>query len=142
MGIGKLVGGDEPGADGREGVERFAAVPLPAFLDLRCPLADVVANQVAGDVTECFGLRHPLAPLADHERELDLVVDRRVIRRHDHVVVGTIDRRRCFVEEDGFVRDGGVGFLGVVDVVEAHGHELGRPHYGRTDPRLGEPHFG
>ena len=140
--IGELVGRDQPRAEGRERVERFSAVPLRALFDLRGAFADIVADEVAGDVVERFGARDALAPLANHEGQLDLVVHGRVVGRHDHVVVGPVDRGRRLVEEDGLLGDGGVGLLGVVDVVEAHRHELGRPRYGSTNPCLGELHFG
>ena len=51
LGVGDFVGGDEPGAEGAEGVAAFTLGPLAAAVFLEGPLADVVRDAVAGDIS-------------------------------------------------------------------------------------------
>src|SRR5260370_14970673 len=48
--VGHLVGGDDPRADRGEGVRALALGPLPAALDLKFPLGNIVHDAVAGEV--------------------------------------------------------------------------------------------
>ena len=75
MGVGHLVGRDQLGPDGREGVERLAGHPLLARL-VELPVAgrDVVADGVAADVLARI-LRGDVPPApADDDHQLGLVV--------------------------------------------------------------------
>ena len=69
-------------------------------------------------------LLHVARALADHEGDLDLVVELERALGDHHVVVGTDDAVGELVEEDGLLGNLRAGLLGVVDVVEAHGDEV------------------
>ena len=56
--VGDFVFGDEPGAEGAEGVAAFAFGPLAAAVFLERAFGDVVGDAVAGDVVEGVGLAY------------------------------------------------------------------------------------
>src|SRR3989475_4418929 len=69
VGIADLVGGREPGPEHAVGIDRLAEA-----LQLRPAHSHVQADRVGADVLERFFPGDLVAALADHERELDLVV--------------------------------------------------------------------
>src|SRR5438067_11577950 len=91
-GVGHLVGGDQPRADRAEGVGALALGPLPAALELKFTLGDVIDEAIAGDVLWRVVHRDVARLGADHDAELDLVIGLfRALRDH-HVVIGAADR--------------------------------------------------
>src|SRR5260370_4471406 len=69
--VGHLVGGDDPRADRGEGVRALALGPLPAALDLKFPLGNIVHDAVAGDIFARIVGRAIPRPGAHHDSELD-----------------------------------------------------------------------
>jgi hypothetical protein len=109
--------------------------PNAAALGLEVPLRDVVADAVAGDVVQRVLFGGDVASAgADHEGDLDLVVELRRALRDHHVVVGTDDAVGELVEQDRLGRDRRVGLLGVIDVVKADGDEVAHGADRRPEP--------
>ena len=69
IGIGDLVGGDEPGTERRIAVGRLAEAAIRAAAH-----GHVEAEAIAGDVVERVVQRNVRALLADHDDELGLVI--------------------------------------------------------------------
>ena len=124
LGVGDFVFGDEPGAEGAEGVAAFALGPLAATVFLEGPLADVVGDAVAGDIVEGVGLADVLGLRADDDAELGFPVGLSAAAGDAEVVVGADDGARGLHEEDGLFRDGGAGFGGVLGVIQADAHHF------------------
>src|SRR3712207_2457193 len=82
-----LVLGDEPGAEGAEGVAALALVPGAAALDLPLALGHVVADRVAGDVVQRLRFRDAGGAGADDDGELHLPVGFAAVLRDHHIVV-------------------------------------------------------
>jgi hypothetical protein len=134
--IGNLVGWNQVGAKGIEGLAAFALGPLAArLLDLICPLGHVVADRVAGHVVQRVGRGSQIPrPVADHDGELDLPVDLRRARRDADVVVRADDRVGVFEEQHRHFRWCVTGFGGVRGIVlpdTQHGARFG---YRCADP--------
>src|SRR6516162_10390608 len=88
-----FVGGHDAGADRAEGVGALALGPLPAALDLKFALGDVVHDTVAGDVFARVVGRNIARETADDDAELDLPVGLLRRLRNDHVIIWPTDRR-------------------------------------------------
>src|SRR5262249_14646281 len=91
-GIGNLVGGNQPRPGRTEGVGALALGPLPAALDLKLALGDIVDDAIAGDMLAGVRLRDVTSEAADNDTELDLVIGLLRVLRDDHVVVRAADR--------------------------------------------------
>src|SRR5262249_59318780 len=79
-----LVLGDEPGPERTEGLAALALAPLPAAaLDLKTALGDIVGEAIAGDGLHRLVLGEIARTAADHDAELDLVIELgRALRDH------------------------------------------------------------
>src|ERR1700710_721902 len=85
--IAHLIGGDEPGAGGPEGIGALALVPGAATLDLPLALRDVIDDAEARDVLQGLGLRHMLALAADDDAEFDFPIRFHGILGDDDLVI-------------------------------------------------------
>ena len=102
-GVGDLVGGDDPRARRAEGVDALREAEHAGLhlLALDVARGDVVEDEVAGDVLLGLLGREELPRLADHDRELELVVQLVGHRlRIDDRVLGTDDRVDVLEEHD------------------------------------------
>ena len=121
-----MVVGDERRAHRREGVVTLAAEEL-AVVELGVAGTDVVDRGVTGHVLPGVGGVDVLAGPADHDAELDLVVDLLDALGVDDGVVGVRDGGRRLPEQDRSLRYLLVLLLGVVVVVEADADDLVGP---------------
>ena len=100
--IGDLVFGDDPWAQGREGVEALADIAGVVLADAPgIALADIPANGVAEDDVVSIFLAHIFCARTDHGTQLALEID--VLgnfRQHDRTA-GSDDGRCGFQEELG-----------------------------------------
>ena len=103
MRIRDLVRSDDPGAQRAERVDRLAEREHPGLhlAPLDVPRRDVVEDHVAADVVHRLLRPEPLTRLADHERQLELVVEliRQVLGIDDRLV-GPNDRVHILEEDD------------------------------------------
>ena len=136
--------GIERGAERIEGLRVLALRPLTARdVPLEVALRHVVAHDVPGDVPQRVRGGVEIAhPRADDHAELHLPVDLGRSGRHADVVVGTDDRVRVLVEQDGVLRRraarlGGVGGVVLTDAEDRHraGDRRADAHPGRLEPR-------
>ena len=121
-----------------ERVEALRAHPLPV-LALDRPRADVVSDRVPGDVRERVRGVDPPSAFADHDRELRLRVDMRVLARKDDRLARSDERRRELREQDRRFRRLTPSLGRVVDVVQpsARSSAERRPRTARaTEPRI------
>ena len=139
--IAELMGG-EIGVDSEPGrgssfwfrctLERAAeAAPLAAAaLDLPVARRDVVGAGEAEHVLEGLRPRDVLAGLADHHRELALVVHLVAGEegRDQDRVAGILERVEALHEQHGLLGDLHLRLLGVVPVVQADAKDLDRRH--------------
>ncbi len=130
--VGHLVGRREPRPEGCERVPALPLEPLPATLELERPFGVVVVERVPGDVERCLARGDDPGLLADHHRELDFPIGLDGVRRHQHVVEGTAERRCRLGEQDRLRRRHRAGLGGVVGVVESDAHDLRRACDART----------
>src|SRR5262249_59341090 len=74
--VADLVFGDEPRRERTEGLAALALAPLPAAaLDLKTALGDIVGEAIAGDGLHRLVLGEIARTAADHDAELDLVIE-------------------------------------------------------------------
>ena len=125
-GVGHLIGGDEPRAEGGEGVGALALDPLATAFELPGAFAVVVVEHVASDAGGGLGGGNVAGHAANDDSELDLPVGFFGVARDDEVVVGADDRGGRLEEHDRFGGRGHAGFGGVVAVVKADADNLAR----------------
>src|SRR5262249_11029119 len=101
--------------------ECLAATPLPAApLELPVARADVVGTGISQDVAVGIAFRDIEARLADHHRQLALVIDRiasQSARQHDRVS-RILERTEILHEHDRMVGNRLLTFLGMLTIVE------------------------
>ncbi len=117
--------GFNPGPQGREGVEALGAGEL-AVLFLQIPGGDVVDAGVAQDVVPEVRFLDVPGGLADDHRQFRLVVHPAAHLGIDNVFVRADHRGAGLHEDQGFFGDGVAEFGGVIPVIQADGHDLGR----------------
>lgn len=123
LAVAELVDRHERGEKRPERVEALRAHPLPV-LALDRPRADIVPHGVAGNVRKrVFGADPPPA-LADHDGELRLGVDVRLLARQHDRLVRSDERRRELREQDRRLRRLTPALRRVVDVVQPDAHDL------------------
>src|SRR4029077_14717495 len=81
-------------------------------------------------------LRQVARARADHDAELDLVVELGRAFGGDGVVVRAEDAGRRLVEDDRLLRDRHAGFRRMVRVIQPDGDQIADPADARADPRL------
>ena len=123
------VGVDEAGPERPERVEALAVGELPQRrLELRAAPGDVVEAGVGAHRGARGVAGRAVDALADHDRELALVVGAGLLARdHDRLAVPD-QRRRPLGEDHRHIGDGELGLLGVVAVVEADADQLAGHH--------------
>ena len=124
LGVGDFVGGDEPWADGAEGVCGLALDPLAGAFELEGALGEVVDDAVAGDVGEGVGLGDVAGFLADDDAQFDFPIGLEGAAGEDDIVIGAADGGGGLHEEEGFGGDCHAGLGGVIGVVEADAEEF------------------
>lgn len=127
---------------GVEGDLTFCKGPLRSLHLLR-PCADVVAARVPQYMLHGLLPGDVAARLANHDRQLGLVVARAVLRQLRHADLLRVRARECgarFDEKDGRGGDWHVGFDGVVAVVEAQAADQGHFVQGEWSQELGDGH--
>ena len=135
VGIGELVGGDDPRPGGAEPGERLAEAELRCRrAGLHDPLGQVLADRDTGDVGPAVALGHLVGAPADDEHELDLPVDE-LAGQHDRGV-GPGEARRELRERRRELRDVESGLGGVAGVVDADREHLAGPGHRREQRRL------
>src|SRR5690554_1722696 len=127
MGVGDLVRGDQPGAQGAKGVAALALVPGAAAFELELALGYIVHHAVTGYMVHGVGLAHVAGLLSDHHPELYFPVCFRGVPRDDDIIVGPAYGAGPLVEDYRFRRDLGAGLGSMVGVVEANADELADP---------------
>src|SRR6516225_3795095 len=82
--VADLVLGDEPWPERAEHLAALALAPLPAAaLDLKTTLGDIVGEAISGDGLHRLVLGEIASAAADHDTELDLVIEvGRALRDH------------------------------------------------------------
>ena len=103
--VGDFIFGDEPRAEGAEGVAAFAFGPLAAAVFLVGAFADVVRNAVAGDIVEGVRLADVLRRRADDDAELDFPIGLRGAAGDADVVVRADDGAGGLHKEDRLLGD-------------------------------------
>ena len=135
LGIGDLVGRDEPWSDRSEGITSFALVPLGG-LQLESTLGYVIHDRVAGDVGQSLVLRYIFGARPDHDRNLDLVIELGGIARLLDIIVRAADARRRLNENyrlGGYLQ---TRFVRVIDVIQADGNEFGDARVRHAEARV------
>src|SRR5450830_1026225 len=131
MRVGHLVGRDQPGAGGAEGVAALALVPGAAALQLVAALGHIVDHAVAGHVVHGFGLFDVAGRAPDDHAQLDLPIGLQRSARDAHIVVRPDHGRGPLVEHHGLAGHGHARFGGVIGVVQPDADELAdAPHAG------------
>src|SRR5215472_5513328 len=131
-----LVLGDEPGAERAERLAALALGPLAGPLDLKNALGYVVGEAIAGDRVHRLLLGEIAGAGADHDAELDLVVELGRVPRDDRGVVRSADAGRRLVEDDRLLRNRHAGLGRVVRVVQPDGDEVADMADAGADARL------
>src|SRR5690348_9926767 len=128
----------DDGADGTEGVEALGASPL-AILVLQVAGSDVVEAGVAEDIRpHVITLGEMAAAAADDDGELAFVVHALRERGGPANFACGMEQGRVGLEKDQRLGGNGVAqFLGVLDVIAAHAHNL-RGFDGRDQGRIVE----
>lgn len=95
---------------------------------MHCPRTDIIARGISQHVTHRFLLSYVFAVFADDEGEFGFVVGGAVLGRlgdRDLGGPGTVEGGSRFDEEDWGVGNREVGFVSVIDVVEADAADQG-----------------
>src|SRR5262249_24646098 len=134
--VADLILGDEPRPQRAEALAALALAPLSAAaLDLKTALGDIVGEAIAGDGLHRLVLGEIACAAADHDAELDLVIELGRALRDHRVIVRPADRARRLVEDDRLLRDRHAGFSGVIGIVEADGDEIADAADAWPEPR-------
>ena len=136
-GIADFIGRDQPGTQRAKSIAALALVPLAAALELEGAFGQIVDDAVPGDVPGGIRLADVARHAADHHAELDFPVHLGGAARFQHRVVGSGDAARGLHEHDGFGRNLGAGFGGMIGVVEPDGDEFSDPAHAGAEPYAG-----
>ena len=136
VGIGHLVGRDEPRAHRPESAPRLAERELRARGELERAVADVLSHGEAGDVRPRVGFVHAIGARADHRDQLDFPVDR--VADDLDVVERSRQRGGEFGERRRHGRDRQARLLGVTAVVQPDREHLAGLGYGTPELRFHE----
>lgn len=137
VGIGDLIGGNDPWAHRGECIEGLAHQPLRGSA-LVIAGADVVDDGVAEDVLRPVGGGDLAASFADNKSEFSFVIGRFRDFRQDDVCARSDDSRGKLVEDGGDAGNLRAGFGGVIAVIQADAEELVRARDGREQFYVGE----
>ena len=132
----ELGRGDELRAERQEAVLALDAQHRAAVGVAEVVQADVVGARVPGDVVERLGLADALQRVADHDRELALVVEEARARGAADIAAVAVERRRRLHEVRRLRRDPRGVLLDAAAVRQVDGDDL-RRRRGREVARLG-----
>src|SRR6185437_7305169 len=119
LGIGDLIGRNQPRAERGKSVAALSFVPLPAALELICPLADVVAHAITNYVIQSLLDLEVLARFADYDAEFHFPIRLLGAQRDLDLVIGANDSAAGLQKQRGLRGDRHAGLGRMVSVIQA-----------------------